>query len=458
MRSRRITLIVLGLCTLAYDISGQDRPIPIADQQYHKPHRYLPGVSVTRPAFIHAPTLNDPMDNECNECQNHQSRSSLHHLVYETLDLDGALEPVVTGVGQYVSFEEYQLSFYGGAEIIAWSTNSPSVQPLITTSPTGTPQAQAGVLGQAGTTTLFGGGLFDDSRVGGRYTGAIVFSGPQRWILEATYTMIGDGKVFYQANNNPNIIARPFYNSDASADDARLIVFPGLATGFADIEAKTTFDTFQLAFRRALGQPIAGANADYTIGYRKASLDEYLQIMDISNVSSGPVAGSRFEVRDSFRVNNQFDGVDLGVVMRMQRSPKLALDLLAKLALGRSESVVRIDGRTITRPAGGIRAGQSGGLLTQGTNIGTFRDTSFSTMFEFGATLRYQFTPHVQGTVGYTLLTWQDVARVANQLDSAVNPTQFNGGALIGDPRPRFRFNQDDFVAHGLRAGIQIMF
>ncbi len=456
MRSRQISLVFLCLLGLVPTVVGQDRPVPSTRQHYHKPHRYIPGVSITRPSFVHAPVFNDPMCCECQECKP-QLGTTLKEYYETDLAPDVLFPPIFEKLVNYLGLNRRRLNFYGSVEAVAWSLNSPSVQPLVTTSPRTTDQTVAGVLGQPTTSTLFGGGdAFDDYRIGGRYNGAIVVTGASRWILEATYTTIGEDNVAFRADDSLAIVARPFFNSSNSTDDARLIVFPDLASGNINVEAGTTFDTFQLAFRR--GMRAFGGNADFTIGYRKAQLDDFLEITDVTNSLSGATNGTRFEVRDSFQADNQFDGVDFGVVMRMSQTERMSLDLLAKAAFGRTESVVQIDGRTITRPPGGTRTGVEGGLLAQGTNIGRFRDSSFGTFFEVGATLKYRISQNVKATLGYTLLSWQDIARVSDQLDSAVNTSQFNGGVLDGDPRPRFRFSDSDLTAHGLRGGIEILF
>src|SRR5260370_41905692 len=52
--------------------------------------------------------------------------------------------------------------FWVEMEYLAWSVKGDRLPPLVTTSPAGTPQAQAGILGPPSTTVLFG-----DSSVNG---------------------------------------------------------------------------------------------------------------------------------------------------------------------------------------------------------------------------------------------------------------------------------------------------
>lgn len=442
-------------------VMAQYRPVPVQHQEYHKHHKYLPGYAVTSSEVIHTPNFDDPMCCECTDCRGVHGRPlmTLAELYHTRWSPKIWGPPVLTTLREVSGIDRVRLRAYGGVEYMRWTTNSPDIQPLVTTSTAGTAQEDAGVLGLNSTSTLFGGELFEDQRNGGRYTGAIVLDGQQRWIVEAIYTTIGKDEIFYRADDtDASIVARPFYNSTLSEDDARLVVFPDVADGRVDITGATTFETFQIAFRRALGQTVGGGFADYTIGYRRADLGDTLQIFDVTNSLTGATAGTRFEVRDRFRTRNTFDGVDFGLVSRWCANDRLSIDLLGKLALGRGQSTVKVNGRTITRPPGGDRTGVDGGLLTQTTNIGTSRDSGFATLFEFGATLRYKFHPNVQGTLGYTFLTLSDVARVADQLDDAVNPSQFGGGTLVGDPRPIARHRTTDFTANGLRIGVQLSF
>src|SRR5882757_945505 len=46
--------------------------------------------------------------------------------------------------------------FWAEMEYLAWSVKGDRLPPLVTTSPAGTPQAQAGILGPPSTTVLFG--------------------------------------------------------------------------------------------------------------------------------------------------------------------------------------------------------------------------------------------------------------------------------------------------------------
>src|SRR5262249_13779926 len=71
------------------------------------------------------------------------------------------------------------------AEYLLWWMRGASLPPLVTTSPPGTPQSQAGVLGAPGTRVLFGGSdVNDEARSGGRFRLGTWLDDCQRFGLE----------------------------------------------------------------------------------------------------------------------------------------------------------------------------------------------------------------------------------------------------------------------------------
>ena len=117
--------------------------------------------------------------------------------------------------------------WYGQVDALIWWTKGNKVPPLVTTSPDGTVQANAGVLGQPGTQVLHGGnGVDGNYRVGvrlqvGRWLDACQMTG-----VEATWFSVGDGantgNFYAQSVGTPlsPILARPFFNVLAGLQDA----------------------------------------------------------------------------------------------------------------------------------------------------------------------------------------------------------------------------------------------
>ena len=64
--------------------------------------------------------------------------------------------------------------------------------------------------------------------------------------------------------------------------------------------------------------------------------------------------------------------------------------------------------------------------------------------------------------VGLGQIYWKSVARPAQQIDRAVNPSQlpsiFGPGQLVGTPRPTFVFRDTDFWAQGISFGLELRY
>ena len=69
--------------------------------------------------------------------------------------------------------------------------------------------------------------------------------------------------------------------------------------------------------------------------------------------------------------------------------------------------------------------------------------------------LRWDITCNLRGTIGYTFMYINRVQRSGDAIDLTVNPTQFNGGMLVGEARPAFFSTDTGFWAHGATAGLE---
>ena len=142
--------------------------------------------------------------------------------------------------------------WYTSAEYMALWTKGNPLPALVTTSPIGTPQADAGVLGEPGTEILFG----DDRIASGGMQGARIKVG--HWLddckstaFEAQYWVAGiaqDGGSISSEFGDP-IIARPFFNTENGVEDAQLVAFPGLA-GSLSIDSRNEMHSVNLLMRK----------------------------------------------------------------------------------------------------------------------------------------------------------------------------------------------------------------
>ena len=99
-----------------------------------------------------------------------------------------------------------------------------------------------------------------------------------------------------------------------------------------------------------------------------------------------------------------------------------------------------------------------GGLLALPTNMGRYSRSKFAVMSELDVFLRCELTPELRLRFGYTLVTWSDVDRAADQIDVGVNPSQVLSGNLVGEARPAFTPRSTSFWAQGLNVGLECQF
>ncbi len=358
--------------------------------------------------------------------------------------------------------------YWVSAEYLLWWTKGMQTPPLVTTSPVGTPQADAGVLGADGTSVLFGGQkLFDEDRSGGRFRLG-KWCDQCQWIgFDFEYLFLGEESASYrECSVGLPILARPFFNVVRDEQDSELVQFPGVLVGTVHVDAESNFYSLSPRFRINLAcegatscnscndcGPGRSYRYDLLLGYRYLRLDDDLRIREsLSTVD--PETQTLFDLRDSFETTNDFHGLDLGILWEGYRGP-WNLELVGRLGLGNNREAVRINGSTQTSTASGASFSDPGGLLALPSNIGGYRRDKFAVVPEFGATVGYAFTPRLRCTFGYTFLYWNKVVRAAEQIDVGVNPNLLppaleNPGPL----RPDFAFNDTSFWAQGLNFGL----
>src|SRR5262249_16948857 len=137
-----------------------------------------------------------------------------------------------------------------------------------------------------------------------------------------------------------------------------------------------------------------------------------------------PLQGSTgVVVEDSFVTHNEFHGGELGAEAKFSGGP-FTLGLLAKCALGNNHRETKIDGSTsVTLPGQGTST-LPGGLLAQPGNMGTQSSNEFSVIPELGVRVGWCVTPHLELSVGYTVMWWTDVVRPGDQVDLNVNTSR----------------------------------
>lgn len=345
--------------------------------------------------------------------------------------------------------------FWATAEYLYWDRTGAEFPALVTTSDSGTARASAGILGDQ-TSTLFGGDRYLDGREsGGRYAIGFWWDKCHDLGFSFRYTNLGDQNVSYAANSNDHaILARPFANSESGFEDARLLAFPGEVSGNVQVDADSSFEMFDISLSRSISN--SRSNPVYlTLGYRSANLDESVTILDHSTSLTGATQGTSLSSTDSFRTENQFDGVRIGLSNNIPMFCGVVLAVDGSIGVGQTSRTTVIAGQTVTQNSLG-QSTVEGGLLTQTSNIGTFETDSFGTLHDLSLKLTKQISGNLSANIGYSIYGWSDVGRAAEQIDRRVNPSQIPPSTLSGPAHPSFDDVTSEFIAHGITFGASL--
>jgi hypothetical protein len=367
---------------------------------------------------------------------------------------------------------------YAIAEGLKFFPKGANAPPLLTTSPVGTAQDQAGVIGAPGTEVLIGGSEFDDeSLYGGRVALGFWTMGAEYIGFEFNYMGFDNGGTTFEANssfepdNGGSILAIPFIDATSGAENSLILAYPNfqttggvIDTGGAPIDVNGSFaldSDLEIHSAGALMKsvvwvlPDAGWRMFFLGGYRFFWLSDDLDMTStIEPVGALFGAGSRLEVFDSFDTENQFHGGELGLQTELATGP-WSIGIITKVALGNNHQELHIEGETRAIGTGGA-ALTAGGLFAQPTNIGSFSDNRFAVLPEASVTFGYQLTRCVRLTAGYNFVYLNHVLRAAEQIDRTINPTQFDNGTLVGDARPARSIVENEFWMHGVSTGVEI--
>jgi len=352
-------------------------------------------------------------------------------------------------------------------EYLYWWVQGGNMPAMVSTSPDGTPQGQAGVLGPNFTNTetarvLYGGErIGTNPRSGGRVQAGYWLDDCQTVMFAGDFFALGDGTTSYTATtDNYSILARPFFNvqpdQGPQRQDAALVSFPGIAEGGINVRTESEILGAGAYLRHALHRN-GCSRLDLLYGYRFLRVDDYLQVVDAfeSTNQGGQVPlGTTFDSLDIFDTQNEFHGGELGAMWETQRGP-WGFSLLGRVALGNVHQNVRIQGNTVVAVPNVTPVVTAGGLLTQPTNIGSYAQNQFGVLPEGQASVSYKINCRLRATVGYTFMYLSNVARAPSQVDTSLNPTQFNGGVLTGQPAPTFAWHTSDIWLQGFNLGFE---
>ncbi|WP_081613647.1 BBP7 family outer membrane beta-barrel protein [Rhodopirellula sallentina] len=351
-------------------------------------------------------------------------------------------------------------------EYLHWWTEGMQTPALATTSPDGTAQAEAGVLGFDNTTVLFGGGKINDGSTPGlRIKGGFYLTPTAAFGIESEYFSLAEQDDGFSGGTGREILARPFYDTNADQQTSQLIDYPGLVDGSLAIRSDSDLRSFLIAGRASLC-PTCGGNCvacrntdrvDWIVGYRHVRLEEGLSFSETLE-SLDVAAPGTVELSDRFSTRNEFNGLQLGVAYQANLK-RVWLESLLRVAVGQNTQKVYINGQTAITEFG-LTENYPGGLLAQQYNSGTYERDELTLIPEIGLTLGVRIFDWMHATAGYTLVYLPAVVRPGDQIDTDVNPDLLAPPVtpLTGSQRPEFRFVESDYYAQGLSLGLQLQF
>jgi putative beta barrel porin BBP7 len=350
--------------------------------------------------------------------------------------------------------------FWAELEYLAWSVKGDRLPPLVTTSATGTPPAQAGILGPPSTTVLFGDSSVNGGwRSGGRLRAGYWFDPQHQSGIEASIFGLEQPSTGFSASSSGTpVLARPFLDANTGLQNSALIAFPGLVSGAVTASEISRLYGAGALYRRDIGSyatPWGAERFSLLVGYRFLHASDRLDIADQSTVLAGGniPAGSVFASSDSFHARSNFHGLDLGVAGEFSRGPWM-LEWRAKVALGANFNEAQINGTT-SITVDGITTTSPGGLLALSSNIGSYTQTRFAAVPDFAVKAGYRFAPAWQIVAGYEALYWTGVQRAGGLIDTTVNPNLIPPAVGGGPQRPQAQFDTSSLLAQGFSVGIK---
>jgi hypothetical protein len=356
--------------------------------------------------------------------------------------------PIDASQGQWWLYTDYLLGF----------VRSRALPPLVSTSPQGTPRIDAGVLGQPGTSLLFGGNNVNgDQRSGIHFGGGAWFDAERTIGVDVGFYMLEsrDALFFASSQGNP-ILARPFTDAVSGKQVSQLVAFPGVTTG--SILGSALSDNFYSAYLDFQEVFLSGTNYRLmsVLGYRFYRFNEAVNMQQSLTSTSAPglVPGTQVQTADNFTASNTFNGVEIGVKGEFYYD-RWSLGAWALVALGDINRDINIIGSTHVMVPGETPVNSSGGMLALASNSGRTRVDTFSNVPELGFNVGWNITSKLRLRAGYSVLFWSNVARAADQIDTTINRGLFPPIVSTSPGRPAFTLQTTDMCVQSVNLGLE---
>ncbi len=371
--------------------------------------------------------------------------------------------PRVSPPGIVLDRVDSHTGFWTSVEYVMAFQHGMALPPLVTTSPAGTAQNIAGVLGQSTTSVLAGQESVNDGLRNGIHldVGYWLPRSNNRVAVQTGFKFIGSSTYNFGATSDgTTILARPFLNftsANNNRNDAALIAFPGVSTGSVRVSANLdSYYDFNVDLRENF---YAGSSWrwDSLIGYRFLRQNDRLNVTSTAfPLGAAFIPGTQIVTTDQFEAGNDFHGVEIGLIGEWRR-PRWTMEILAKIAAGQLQRRITIGGRTTTTVPGGATTDVAGGLLALSSNTLDAGITEYTAVPEFGLNAKFDVSRNAYVQIGYNFLYIPEFARAAEQIDLAINPNLIPPGTPGSTPaRPQFVFQRNEMWIHALHLGFTV--
>ncbi len=234
-----------------------------------------------------------------------------------------------------------------------------------------------------------------------------------------------------------------------------MIAFPDRATGSLTVQASNDVFGGDISVRQ-FWYGKYGGTVEFLYGYQYMRMNEDLSISSISTSLDDDFAplGSVIAISDSFDIDNEFHGGQLGVSSRY-REGCYSFHSLAKVGFGSLARRAKLAGSTFTS-IDGLNAVDPNGLLVRSTNAGTITDHTFGWVPEIDLSLGWHKYPRFDVTCGYHVIAMTDALQVSGAIDPnlAVNLSD----PPIGQQRPAAVLRYGTYYVQGIHFGLQYVY
>lgn len=323
-------------------------------------------------------------------------------------------------------------------EMLFGKFKSASLPPMLTTS---LPQASQGIIGNDGTSVLFGDSVSLQTHYGFRVTGGFWTEPTQQLGYEGSYFLLFGRTVGVTIGSTGDpLLAAPYLDALTNQQASVLIANQALNNpvlahldGSAIIGINSSFQGAELNVLQNLVRGPRG-RLDWSWGYRYLRFDENL--FNTVFTSQDPPVGQNFGTQkqsfDEFITQNEFQGFNASLRSQWWWGG-WSLDLTGKIGLGAIRNSVFISGHTIQASPPQFQIIQTnGGIYALNSNIGDTTIIRFSVAPEIEVGVGYQICDGWRAMVNYNFLAITNLMRAGDQVDNRINPNILDGNG--GNP------------------------